>query len=42
MNEVVLRSLLIELLELCEELVDPDDEAVESMCLRPRVSIRFI
>jgi hypothetical protein len=42
MNELVLRSLLTELVELCEELVDPEGAVVESMGLRPRELITFI
>jgi hypothetical protein len=38
----VLRSLLIELVELDEELVDPEDADVESIGLKPRVLITFI
>jgi hypothetical protein len=38
----VLRSLLIELVELDEELVDPEDAGVESIGLKPLVLITFI
>jgi hypothetical protein len=42
MNELVLSSLLAELVEACEELVDPEDAAVESIGFRPRGLITFI
>jgi hypothetical protein len=38
----VLRSLLIELAELDEEFVDPEDAGVESIGLKPRELITFI
>jgi hypothetical protein len=42
MNELVLRSLLAELDEFGEELVDPDGAVVESIGLIPSVFITFI
>jgi hypothetical protein len=42
MKELVLSSLLAELVEFCEELVDPEGAVEESMGLRPRVLSTFI